>query len=269
MMQHTNEVEKRLGGGHITYLDCFKGTNLRRTEIACMVWTAQRFSGATLSAYAAFFYEQAGFAINNAFNLQLGMYGLGILGGIIAFFIISSVGRRTLFLCGLLVSVLILFASGIVSLFPLSKMPAQPWVIGSLIIVLTFVYDLTVGPVCYILVAEVPSTRLRVKTVVLARLVYNLGGIVTSVLAPEMLDPTSWNWKGKACFLFAGTAFLCLIWCLFRLPELFGLSYLEIDILFEKRAKISKFQELQARLAASGYFNFHKFEREAGIWKGY
>jgi MFS transporter, SP family, general alpha glucoside:H+ symporter len=74
MMLHTNEVEKRLGGGHITYLDCFKGINLRRTE---MVWDAQRFSGATLTAYAAFFYEQAGFAVNDAFNFQLGMYGLG------------------------------------------------------------------------------------------------------------------------------------------------------------------------------------------------
>lgn len=154
MMLHTNEGEKRLGGGHITYLDYFRGINLRRTE---MVWNVQRFSGATLIAYAAFFYEQAGFAVNDAFNFQLGMYGLGFFGGIIAWFILSFVGRRTLYLWGLLGSVIILLAGGVASLIPFD---AQLWTIGSLLIVLAFLYDLTLGPVCYIMVAEVPSTRL-------------------------------------------------------------------------------------------------------------
>jgi MFS transporter, SP family, general alpha glucoside:H+ symporter len=88
--------------------------------------------------------------------------------------------------------VIILLAGGVASLIPFD---AQLWTTGSLLIVLTFLYDLTLGPVCYIMVAEIPSTRLRVKTVVLARLVYNLGGILTGFLAPEMLDPIYWNWK--------------------------------------------------------------------------
>ena len=39
MMQHTNELEisQRVG---VSFVDCFKGTNLRRTEIACMVWVS-------------------------------------------------------------------------------------------------------------------------------------------------------------------------------------------------------------------------------------
>jgi len=40
----------------------------------------------------------------------------------------------------------------------------------------TFLYDLTVGPVCYCLVAEVSSIRLRQKTIVLARNFYNIVG---------------------------------------------------------------------------------------------
>lgn len=101
----------------------------------------------------------------------------------------------------------------------------------------------------------------------LVRLVYNLDGILTGFLAPEMLDPIYWNWKGKSCFLFAGTAVLCLIWCFFRLPELFKLSYLEIDILIEKKAKVSKFREFQSRMATGASFNFQGLEREAGIWR--
>ncbi len=47
------------------------------------------------------------------------------------------------------------------------------WATGALLLILTFCYDITVGPVCYSLVAELPSTRLRIKSVVLSRNVYN------------------------------------------------------------------------------------------------
>lgn len=38
--------------------------------------------------------------------------------------------------------------------------------VGALLLIYTAVYDATVGPVCYTLVSEIPSTRLRAKTVV-------------------------------------------------------------------------------------------------------
>ncbi len=37
MMRHTTELEQEITGG-ASYLDCFKGTDLRRTEIVCMTW---------------------------------------------------------------------------------------------------------------------------------------------------------------------------------------------------------------------------------------
>ena len=53
MMRHTNEVEKYLNSGGTSYLDCFRGSDLRRTEIACMVWMTQALSGSSLTGYAA------------------------------------------------------------------------------------------------------------------------------------------------------------------------------------------------------------------------
>lgn len=41
---HTNNVEIELSSG-TSYLDCFKGTDLRRTEIACMAMAGQILSG--------------------------------------------------------------------------------------------------------------------------------------------------------------------------------------------------------------------------------
>ena len=43
-IQHTNEYEKTVNAG-TTYIDCFRGSNRRRTEIASIVWTAQVFCG--------------------------------------------------------------------------------------------------------------------------------------------------------------------------------------------------------------------------------
>jgi len=47
------------------------------------------------------------------------------------------------------------------------------------------------------------------------------------------------------------------------------LSYLELDILFEKKAKTKKFRELQVNLANSGYFSLSRPERNGSAWRGY
>ena len=46
MMIHTNEVEKEISSG-TRYRDCFKGINLRRTEITCIIWAIQNLSGSS------------------------------------------------------------------------------------------------------------------------------------------------------------------------------------------------------------------------------
>lgn len=47
LLVYTNEMEKTHSAG-VSYLDCFKGTELRRTEIVCMVWVAQTMCGSSL-----------------------------------------------------------------------------------------------------------------------------------------------------------------------------------------------------------------------------
>lgn len=268
MMRHTNEVEKYLqNSSGMTFWDCFKGTDLRRTEICCMVWCTQSLCGATLTGYAAYFYEQAGFNTENSFTLAVGMYGLAIIGGIISWFLLPSVGRRRLYLLGLIGLIITLIVAGSVATLP--QTTGQSWAVGSLIIFLTFVYDMTIGPVCYVLVAEIPSTRLRVKTVVLARVAYNVASLVMNIVTPLFLNPTALNWQGKSCYFFAGTAAICFVWCFFRLPEPKGLSYLELDILFEKKAKARKFREFQVNLASTGYFSLTRTERQESVWRGY
>lgn len=44
-----------------------------------------------------------------------------------------------------------------------------------------------IGPVCYSVVSESSSLRLRNKTVALARLTYQLTGVIAGVITPYML----------------------------------------------------------------------------------
>jgi SP family general alpha glucoside:H+ symporter-like MFS transporter len=95
--------------------------------------------------------------------------------------------------------------------------------------------------VCYSLVAELSTRRLQIKTVVLGRNLYNIVGIVCSVLTPYMLNPTAWNWSNFAGFFWGGICFLCVIYTYFRVPEPRGRSFAELDLLFERGVSARKF----------------------------
>ena len=65
------------------------------------------------------------------------------------------------------------------------------WASGGLLILFAFTYDITVESVCYCLVSEIPSTRLRIKSVLLARNAYNVASIVANFLNPPIPNPSA------------------------------------------------------------------------------
>ena len=239
MMKYTNEVEQELTAG-TSYLDCFRGPNRRRTEIACMVWLNQHLCGSTFMGYSTNFYEAAGLPVKSAFDLTMGQYAIGAVGTMLSWFVMARVGRRSLYLSGVCFASLVLFIIGFVSIAP--EHPPRDWAIGSMLLVFTFVYDCSIGPVCYSLVAEMSSTRLRAKSIVLARNVYNIGGIVTHTLSNYQLTSTAWNWGAHTGFFWGGIAAICATWTYFRLPEPKGRTYVEMDMLFEKGISARKFK---------------------------
>ena len=57
MITRTVEIEAQMGGNP-TYLDLFKGTELRRTAITCLVYAGQNFAGNLIANQATFFFER-------------------------------------------------------------------------------------------------------------------------------------------------------------------------------------------------------------------
>lgn len=264
MMEHTERIEEYSSAKNkkskssyfsdTSYAACFRGPNLRRTEIACMVFMTQNMCGLPIIGYAAYLYKQMGFDERHSFDITLGMQGLGILGALVSLVLLKYFGRRrTLYLTGLGILFLTLVTAGAVSCLRESR--TTLWVTAALIMVVIFIFDATIGPLTYCLVAELPSNRLRVKTVVLARVAYNINSAITNVFIQRMLNPLAWNWRGKACFFCAFLNFLCFVYCFFRLPETRGLNFHELDILFEKRADARKFSIFQSILEKNGYYS--------------
>lgn len=115
----------------------------------------------------------------------------------------------------------------------------------------------SLGPLCYTIIAEVSSTRLRQKSIVLSRIAYQVMNIICGIIVPRMLGAQSWvsqkprlsltwqNWGPKSGLFWGGSAFLCTVYCFLRLPETSKRSYGELDLLFEHRVPAWKFKSTQ------------------------
>jgi len=246
MMRHTDDMEREVSAG-TSYSDCFKGVDLRRTEITCLTWACQPLCGASLVGFSAYFFQQAGLSTDIAFDFSMALYATAMTGVILAWFAMARFGRRTLFVGGLVAMAAILVIIGFVALAPPTA-KGPNFAIGSLLLVWTLCYDITVGTITYSIVTEIPSSRLRTKTVALGRCLYNVIGIMNGIITPRMLNPSAWNWKGKAGFFWGGLCLVCGTWSFFRLPEPKGRTYGEMDALFEKRVSARKFKSTSAEL---------------------
>ncbi|THZ36436.1 putative maltose permease [Aureobasidium pullulans] len=238
LIEETDLLEREIEAS-TTYLDCFKGSNLRRTEICTMVYLIQVIGGNPLIGYSTFFFTQAGLASANAFYMGVGNTALGFVGTCLSWPLMLKYGRRTIYIRGMAVMTTILFIIGFLDI-PKHNTGAI-WAQATFMDIWTFVYQMTVGPICFVLICEVSSTRLRGRTIAIATAVQSLFGIVFTIGMPYMLSSEQGNWKGKAGYLFGAISACCLVWCCSRLPETFGRTFQELDIIFDAGISARKF----------------------------
>lgn len=165
-------------------------------------------------------------------------YSVGFVGTLLLWGLMNMLGRHTIFVGGMLVLNFCLLIIGFTGIAPQHK-PTY-WATGAMLVVFTFFYDCAVGPVVYSLVSELGSVRLRFKTVVLARVLFNIGSIINSLITPYMLRPDGWNWGAKTGFFWFGLNTIFLVWSFFRVPE--------PDILFEKKMSARHFKGTEVSL---------------------
>ncbi|KAI1276651.1 hypothetical protein F5Y07DRAFT_125629 [Xylaria sp. FL0933] len=98
------------------------------------------------------------------------------------------------------------------------------------------------SPVIYTIVAEVPSTRLRVKSIALARIAYHITIVVfVQTITEKQLATRDWDWGLKSCLFWAGINLIFATYIYLRLPETKGRTYAELNVMFENKIPARKF----------------------------
>lgn len=162
-------------------------------QIVCMCWAIQNLSGNSFSNFSTYFLQQAGLSDSTAYAFALGQYAINCVGVFGAWGLITlGIGRRSVILFSVslsfyrylyysgLTSSRTLYLYGLVGLFCMllvlgflglaKDRTAASLATGSIMLVWALCYQLTVGTVCYSLVAEISTRRLQIKTVVLGRI---------------------------------------------------------------------------------------------------
>lgn len=240
LMKHTNEMEKIEAAG-ATYRDCFRGTNLRRTGIVCMAWVIQILNGQAICAYATIFLQSAGMPQVQAFNFNMGIQSVNIVGTAIAISLMGRIGRRIFFFYGSSSIGLLMLVIGILGFVPGADHVAIT--VAVVMILVNLIFKLSLGPTTYTIVGETPSSRVRAQTIVLGRAMYVVGQIILQQLNPRMLNSSSdaWNWGAKAGMLYFGLCCIWAVWIFFFLPETKNRTFAELDYLFQKRVPARQF----------------------------
>ncbi|KAH0832480.1 hypothetical protein AYO21_05163 [Fonsecaea monophora] len=241
MMVKTDLYERQVEVG-TTYMDCWKGPNRRRMEICIMLFVIQNFSGNPVG-FATYLFEQVGLSARHSFDMGLGLNGLGFLGTLASAIPLIYFGRRICYMAGLAYIIVILFVVAFMCLASdYERNPSYSWAQASLLCTLQFVWQMTLGPLTYVVVCESPSTKLRSKTIALATVINAATGLVTTVIGPYLLNPGAANAGAKIEFLYGGISIISLTWCFFRLPETKNRTFEELDILFERRVPARQFK---------------------------
>lgn len=105
----------------------------------------------------------------------------------ICWLLFPRLGRATIYMAGMTAMFFCLVAIGGLGF---SSGKQSELAIGILLVISTLANMTTIGPACYPIVAETPSGRLRYKTIVIGRFVYNLTGIFSNSLTPRMIAAT-------------------------------------------------------------------------------
>lgn len=247
MIQHTIQLERTMKVGG-SYLDCFRGTNLRRTEIAMVSWGLQILPGFVIQNYTTYFFTLAGLSPKNSFNMSMGTFGMAFVGTCLSWVLQTHMGRRTIYLWGLICMLPIMWIVAGLEYVPDAHTNTNiRWAQSAMLMIWFFIYGSTIGPIPYAIASEVGATELRAKTIALGRNVYYILSIVNSGISPYMLNPSRWDLKGKAAFPGAVFTVCMVLWTYFRLPETKDLTPATLDHLFHEKVPAREFKKESAR----------------------
>ncbi|CAK7229752.1 hypothetical protein SCUCBS95973_007334 [Sporothrix curviconia] len=223
-------------------LQAFRGTNRKRTLISLIPPATQQFIGAAfVLGYITYFLSLL--HIENYFTVSVVLYVVMFLSNCSAFPMIEVVGRRPIMLVGIFALTLIELIMGIMGVV---NNAAALWVTLVCIFLWALFYQASVGAVGLAVASEVATPRLRPITISLVGCMQGVSGWLIGFVSPYMINPDAGNLGAKVGFVFAGFGVPLCILIFFYIPETKGLSFEDLDMLFENKVNTRHFtREIQ------------------------
>ncbi|KAL4874695.1 general substrate transporter [Aspergillus karnatakaensis] len=231
------EQEQELARTGSAWIDCFKGSDGRRTLIICMVYIAQQFVGVNfVSGYLTYYFKLAG--VDNALGVAQAAFAIQLVGNICSWPLVDRLGRRPLIVGGMLVMTCGLLLIGLISI---STSNAALKATVAFMTLWGFLYQATLGAVSYAVGGETPSPLLRQKTYSINIMSATAVSCAVLQIMPYLLNTDEANLGGKICFIFFGLSVPMCVYLYFCLPELKGRTVAEIQEMFQAGLPARKF----------------------------
>ncbi|CZR40695.1 uncharacterized protein FPRO_10283 [Fusarium proliferatum ET1] len=238
-VQQTVYRERELANGDVSILDCFRGTNMRRTRIILICMYMPKVVGAVLSSNAPYFLNQTGLDSHMVVTLtQIGI-SMGVVSAIVNLFLMMRLRHRLLMFFGVGISIIMYLIMGIASLLP--KTTGSLTVIGVSLQFISISYGPAVGASMAV-AGEVSASRLRAQSLGLGAAFMALAATFWQVVLPYLFNQDEANLGGKLGWIFLGMAIVYLVIVYFDVPGTRGRTYEELDVMFEKGIPARKFE---------------------------
>lgn len=232
--------EQRSLAASTTYLDCFRGANLRRTLIAVLVQVMQQIQGNSfMNNYLVVFLQRIG--IENGLQIYLAQNATQLGGVTLSFYFTDKIGRRPLLIvASFFMAVLMWTVAGLGAYTEIRGSNKAQGCVGAISIYQAIAAGCW-GSCTWITTSEAAAAVVREKTVMTATFVSFCMVLLVTYINPFVQDPGYGNLGARVGFVYGGCSLLALLWAFFFLPELKGRSLEELDEMFARRIPTRKF----------------------------
>lgn len=241
-----NIEEAKVLASQGSYVELFNKNNLKRTLIAIFPFVMQPMSGlAYVASYQTYYYQLLGFDTLESFQISCGAQALSVSGTIVSLFIVDRFGRRFVTLYGMISLSILNILTAALGL----RRTEHSYVTASaaFMTMYNFFYNSGIGPIAYVINSEIPTSKLRAKSIGLGLASNNALLCMWSFVLPYMFNPDQADMGSSINFIFAGCSFASVLIFFFYLPETAGRSFEEVDELFKAGVPARKWKSYTTR----------------------
>lgn len=229
-------------------MDCFKGTNLRRTLTIIFILSGLSICGAQFLTQNIYFLILTGLPVVHVFDVGIGGFAVAIILIATSWGWIAYIGRRRVFLSASAISAIIMFVIGGLNY---ATGPAPIWVIAVAMNILIAYGALAFIATGWSMIAEISSYRLRGKSQAIGVITQAFFNWLFAFVTPYIYNVDSGNLGPRTGFVYGALSTLFFIGSLFLVPDTQGLSVAEVDWMYNNKISSRTFQirKEEAKLA--------------------